>query len=562
MGRKRSLRQKSVLVILVFTLALAIVSTAVSYQMYAGSMDEYYKSLSEKVANTAISVLDTEMVKHYTELVTEIYLKNPAPDLADEEAEAAYLAQYEALQDEGYEELYQTLVRIRAASGVLSLYIIYVDADSRTCVYVVDGDDTQNACLAGTWDIIYEQNYGIFEDPVQGFPAYITNTEEYGWLCSTGVAVLDEDGSVLAYVMVDTSMDQVMRERYDYLARISAVLLVITALQLLFFLNVVNRTVVKPINQLAQAASSYVSARENTDAQTGPSLLAELAIHTGDEVENLAEAMKQMEQDINGYIENLTAVTAEKERIGAELDIARHIQSSMLPCIFPAFPDREEFDIYATMDPAKEVGGDFYDFFMVDDRHLAVVMADVSGKGIPAALFMVIGKTLIKDHTQPGISPGTVFTSVNNLLCDSNSEGMFITAFEGVLDLATGEFAYVNAGHEVPYLCRKGETFEPYKVRAGFVLAGMEDIPYREGKLTLEPGDRIFLYTDGVPEATNADNQMFGLERMRDSLNQNRELPPEQLLPAIKEATGRFVGEAPQFDDLTMLCLEYRRPMQ
>ncbi|MCD8012826.1 MAG: PP2C family protein-serine/threonine phosphatase [Lachnospiraceae bacterium] len=562
MGRKRSLRQKSVLVILVFTLALAIVSTAVSYQMYAGSMDEYYKSLSEKVANTAISVLDTEMVKHYTELVTEIYLKNPAPDLADEEAEAAYLAQYEALQDEGYEELYQTLVRIRAASGVLSLYIIYVDADSRTCVYVVDGDDTQNACLAGTWDIIYEQNYGIFEDPVQGFPAYITNTEEYGWLCSTGVAVLDEDGSVLAYVMVDTSMDQVMRERYDYLARISAVLLVITALQLLFFLNVVNRTVVKPINQLAQAASSYVSTRENTDAQTGPSLLAELAIHTGDEVENLAEAMKQMEQDINGYIENLTAVTAEKERIGAELDIARHIQSSMLPCIFPAFPDREEFDIYATMDPAKEVGGDFYDFFMVDDRHLAVVMADVSGKGIPAALFMVIGKTLIKDHTQPGISPGTVFTSVNNLLCDSNSEGMFITAFEGVLDLATGEFAYVNAGHEVPYLCRKGEIFEPYKVRAGFVLAGMEDIPYRDGKLTLEPGDRIFLYTDGVPEATNADNQMFGLERMRDSLNQNRALPPEQLLPAIKEATGRFVGEAPQFDDLTMLCLEYRRPMQ
>ncbi len=562
MGRKRSLRQKSVLVILVFTLALAIVSTAVSYQMYAGSMDEYYKSLSEKVANTAISVLDTEMVKHYTELVTEIYLKNPAPDLADEEAEAAYLAQYEALQDEGYEELYQTLVRIRAASGVLSLYIIYVDADSRTCVYVVDGDDTQNACLAGTWDIIYEQNYGIFEDPVQGFPAYITNTEEYGWLCSTGVAVLDEDGSVLAYVMVDTSMDQVMRERYDYLARISAVLLVITALQLLFFLNVVNRTVVKPINQLAQAASSYVSTRENTDAQTGPSLLAELAIHTGDEVENLAEAMKQMEQDINGYIENLTAVTAEKERIGAELDIARHIQSSMLPCIFPAFPDREEFDIYATMDPAKEVGGDFYDFFMVDDRHLAVVMADVSGKGIPAALFMVIGKTLIKDHTQPGISPGTVFTSVNNLLCDSNSEGMFITAFEGVLDLATGEFAYVNAGHEVPYLCRKGETFEPYKVRAGFVLAGMEDIHYREGKLTLEPGDRIFLYTDGVPEATNADNQMFGLERMRDTLNRNRALPPEQLLPAIKEATGRFVGEAPQFDDLTMLCLEYRRPMQ
>ncbi|MCC8100704.1 MAG: PP2C family protein-serine/threonine phosphatase [Clostridiales bacterium] len=559
MRRKRSLQRKSILVILAFTLALAIASTAVSYQMYANSLDEHYKSLSENVAKTAISVLDTEAVNYYTQLVAGIYLENPAPELKDEEEETAYLAQYEALQDEGYDELYQTLEKIRTASEVLSLYIIYVDADSQTCVYVVDGDDTENACPAGTWDIIYEQNYGIFEDPAQGFPAYITNTEEYGWLCSTGVAIQDEDGSVLAYVMVDISMDQVMQERYDYLARISVVLLAVTVVLLLFFLKTVNYTVVKPINQLAQAASSYVSARKDA---TGHSLLAGLDIHTGDEVENLAEAMKQMEQDINDYIENLTTVTAEKERIGAELDIARHIQSSMLPCIFPAFPDREEFDIYATMDPAKEVGGDFYDFFMVDERHLAVVVADVSGKGIPAALFMVIGKTLIKDHTQPGISLGSVFVSVNNLLCDSNSEGMFITAFEGVLDLMTGEFAYVNAGHEIPYLCRKGETFEPYKVRAGFVLAGMEDIPYREGKLTLEPGDRIFLYTDGVPEATDADNQMFGLERMRDTLNQNLALSPEQLLPAVKEATERFVDKAPQFDDLTMLCLEYRRPMR
>ena len=168
-------------------------------------------------------------------------------------------------------------------------------------------------------------------------------------------------------------------------------------------------------------------------------------IKTRDEIESLAGSILKMETDINEYIENLTKVTAEKERIGAELDVARHIQSSMLPCIFPAFPERDEFEVYATMTPAKEVGGDFYDFFMVDERHLAIVMADVSGKGVPAALFMVIGKTLIKDHTQPGRDLGEVFSEVNDLLCESNSEGLFITAFEGVLDLVTRNGSYITS---------------------------------------------------------------------------------------------------------------------
>lgn len=229
----------------------------------------------------------------------------------------------------------------------------------------------------------------------------------------------------------------------------------------------------------------------------------------------------------------------------------------MLPCIFPAFPERQEFDIYATMNPAKEVGGDFYDFFMVDDTHLAVVMADVSGKGVPAALFMVIGKTLIKDHTKPGSSLGEVFSAVNNMLCDSNSEGLFITAFEGVLDLVTGEFRYVNAGHELPYIYKAGEGYEAYKIRPGFVLAGMENVRYREGSLQLSVGDKVFLYTDGVPEATDASDQLYGSERLHQILNRNKDATPEQLLKAVKEDVDQFVGEAPQFDDITMLCLEF-----
>lgn len=245
----------------------------------------------------------------------------------------------------------------------------------------------------------------------------------------------------------------------------------------------------------------------------------------------------------------------------AELNIATNIQQSMLPCIFPAFPEREEFDIYASMNPAKEVGGDFYDFFMVDSQHLAVVVADVSGKGVPAALFMVIGKTLIKDHTVPNRDLGSVFTEVNDLLCEANSEGLFITAFEGVLDLVTGEFRFVNAGHEMPFLSRQGEPFEAQKLRPGFVLAGMEGMRYRAGSFHLEPGDRIFQYTDGVTEATDARNTLYGMDRLTQVLNRNLERTPQEILNAVKKDIDAFVGTAPQFDDITMLCLEYRKRM-
>ncbi len=252
----------------------------------------------------------------------------------------------------------------------------------------------------------------------------------------------------------------------------------------------------------------------------------------------------------------------ERQRIETELDVANRIQADMLPCIFPAFPERPEFDIYAVMNPAKEVGGDFYDFFMVDEQHLAVVIADVSGKGIPAALFMVIGKTLIKDHTKPDISLGAVFSEVNDLLCDANSEGLFITAFEGVLDLVTGEFHFVNAGHEIPFIAREGEDYEPYRIKPGFVLAGMENMKYQAGSIQLAPGDKIFQYTDGVTEAMNGKEELYGMERLGSVLRMNTAKKPEELLAAVKADVDVFAGGAPQFDDITMLCVEYVKRME
>ena len=240
-----------------------------------------------------------------------------------------------------------------------------------------------------------------------------------------------------------------------------------------------------------------------------------------------------------------------------ELNMATEIQASMLPSNFPAFPEREEFDLYASMDPAKEVGGDFYDFFLIDDDHLGVVIADVSGKGVPAALFMMISKTVVQNFAMLGIGAAEVLKRANDALCAQNKMEMFVTTWIGILELSTGKMTCASAGHEYPAICRGGK-FELFKDKHGFVLGGMEGARYRDYELQLEPGDKIFVYTDGVPEATSANTELFGTDRMLDALNSAPGASPKETLRVVRAAVDEFVGAAPQFDDLTMLCVEYR----
>ena len=229
----------------------------------------------------------------------------------------------------------------------------------------------------------------------------------------------------------------------------------------------------------------------------------------------------------------------------------------MLPTTFPFMPERSEFDLYASMDPAKEVGGDFYDFFMVDDNHLALVMADVSGKGIPAALFMMASKILIKNRVMTGESPGKVLRAVNDQICESNEEEMFVTVWLGVLDLRNGTLISANAGHEYPILKEPDGDFELIKSKHGFVLGGMPGMKYRETEMVLQPGAKLFLYTDGVPEAENQSETQYGYDRFLKALNSRKDGTPQQLLAAVEESVAAFVQDYIQFDDLTMLCVHY-----
>lgn len=311
-----------------------------------------------------------------------------------------------------------------------------------------------------------------------------------------------------------------------------------------------SRRLTMPLGQLMQGVREV----------GGGNLAQPIRIKTGDELEQLADAFNNMTEELRLYISNLTRVTADKERISTELNVATRIQTSMLPCIFPAFPQRPEFDIYATMNPAKEVGGDFYDFFLIGEKKMGIVVADVSGKGVPAALFMVIAKTLIKNHAQSGLGPAEVFALVNNQLCENNEENMFVTAFLGVLDMESGLFAYVNAGHNPPLIARSGEPYRWLRERSGLILAGMGDAPYRQFETRLQAGDRLFLYTDGVTEAQNAEGELYGEQRLLDLFRSGKaeSETSRACLDILSEELAAFAGGAEQADDITMLYLRIR----
>ena len=263
-----------------------------------------------------------------------------------------------------------------------------------------------------------------------------------------------------------------------------------------------------------------------------------------------------LSDDINSTVATLKRYISEAAaRIDKELEYAKQIQLSALPTNFPT---DEDHSIYAQMIAAKEVGGDFYDFYKLNDTTVAFLAADVSGKGIPAAMFMMTAKTIIKDLAESGMAINDIFTKANEKLCENNESGMFVTAWMGILDLTTGNVQFANAGHNPPLLKRANGDFEYLKTRAGFVLAGMEGIRYRAGEITLEPGDRLFLYTDGVPEATNVNNKLYGEDRLLEFMNRNASVEATELLPALKANIDEFVGEAPQFDDITMLMFDYK----
>jgi len=385
---------------------------------------------------------------------------------------------------------------------------------------------------------------------------YYSNTTAFGYMYTGLMPLHDSNGDPVAILGIDIAMDEIHQtlSRYNTITGLSVLMLAI--LSSTFTYLWLERRIIRPIEKMERASLRFVESSRHTQ---NPDELeyTKPDIRTQDEMEVLSGSITNMAEDMKHYMKTLIKETAEKERIGAELNVATQIQADMLPRIFPAFPDRKEFDIYATMNPAKEVGGDFYDFFLIDDNHLAMVIADVSGKGVPAALFMVIAKTLIKNRAQMGGTPSEILSFVNDQLCEGNEAGLFVTVWLAILDLTTGKGLAANAGHEHPAVRRANGTFELIKYRHSPAVATMEGMVFREHEFELNPGDALYVYTDGVTEATNAQNVLFGEERTTEALNRKPNAPVSEILKTVKESIDSFVGDAVQFDDITMLGMEY-----
>ncbi|MCR5432443.1 MAG: SpoIIE family protein phosphatase [Lachnospiraceae bacterium] len=461
------------------------------------------------------------------------------------------------VQDEKYRALKESFDEVmKHFSGVRYLYICKPLSDR--FIYLVEGvgenEDMNNISTPGDEYLYVEADYeGIWKDAREkkASDRIILNPDVgYGETIAAWAPIFNSKGEVVAMVEADYVLDDIDPE---IRAHVLYILLGQTILSLIFiFLMVwlIRKIIIKPVKKLTKVVDSYENGEMISDMS---------GFKSNDEISWLAHSFEEMTVRMEKYIKDLTEVTAEKERIGAELNVATQIQADMLPRIFPPFPDRNEFRLFATMDPAKEVGGDFYDFFMIDDDHLGLVMADVSGKGVPAALFMVITKTMIKNRALAGnySGPGEVLEAVNNQLCEGNDASMFVTVWFGILTVSTGHIAFASAGHEYPAFCRLEEGFRLERDAHGLPLAVMENIKIKETQTDIKPGETLYLYTDGVPEATNKQEELFGEERMVESLRKNATDDMTQLLLNVRKDIDEFVGDAPQFDDITMLGLYY-----
>lgn len=347
----------------------------------------------------------------------------------------------------------------------------------------------------------------------------------------------------MAYNWQDFQVSVYKTLRRALFVSVGGIILALIVLQIMLY-----RRAVKPVSRIQSIVREY---KNNKDSDEVIARMSE--IKERNEFGLLSEDIAELAKEIDYYTKQNMKLAGERERVATELDMARRLQASQLPTQMPAFPDRQDIDVFASMTPAKEVGGDFYDYFLIDDDHLAIVVADVAGKGIPAALFMMMTKMLLTDNAMTGMPPHEVLERTNDTICKHNELEMFVTMWFGVLEISTGRITAANAGHEYPVVRHKDGQFEVLKDTHDFIVGGMEGMAYRQYELELEKGSMLFLYTDGAPEATRADKQMFGMKRLVDALNENPNDTPQVLLERVRARIDEFVGDEPQFDDLTML---------
>ncbi|MBQ6383988.1 MAG: GNAT family N-acetyltransferase [Clostridia bacterium] len=571
-----SLKMNLFIIVLVLSVSLGLVFT--SYRVYCRKVDALYFAQTERAAEDVLASSKDSMkgLLQYYRTDEFAQARQQAAEAEDESILQAWMTSRPCFyKDITTEELLNGMIAegtdAEYIQMMFSLYGDYLSAES-ILLSVRDIFDVANVYLQ------FDENgltYNV-ADPAKGvlgigtaekaipvFAAYGDNADvpptvyqgDGGWLCTTRRTIRDTwTDEILGTVGVDIDMNEVMKERHWFLMNSFLFILAELAAAIVIGVWLMHRAVTRPLNMLAKAATGFAKDEKGyTKAD-----VIRLPIRSRDEIGDLYREIQSMQSRIVDYTDHITQITADKERVNTELRMATNIQASMLPGVFPPFPERREFDLFASMNPAKEVGGDFYDFFMTDEDHLCTLIADVSDKGVPAALFMMSSKILINYRAQQGGTPGEILTAVNAQICKNNKSKMFVTVWLGILNVKTGQMVCTNAGHEYPAIRGSDGVFRIFHDKHGLVVGGAAKSKYRDYELTLAPGDAVFVYTDGVPEANNAAGEFYGMERMEAALNRAAKETPQGILASVKADVDQFVQGAKQFDDLTMLCLEYR----
>ncbi len=522
----RSLNQRIMTQLAVMMLLTALVVSLISYQALKSTYLRLFNEKAQDIVCTLSSEIDGDRLAFYVETGST---------------------------DEYYDHLKEEFDRFKAGfSNIQYLYLFYPESDH--WIYIVEGfkegDDPEDYSELGDVYKYGETEYKYLiadieagrasQDLIQGADV------GYGQTISAWSPVFDSSGKMAGMVQADCILSNLNAVVRPHAIRIVGTLVLLMLLVLALAIWFLKRNVTEPIGKLTGMVDSYEHGT-----------VSEETFRHNDEIQRLASSFTEMTGRINAYTEEVARATTDRERIRAEFSVAKQIQTDILPNVFPAFPERTEFDIMASIVPCREIGGDFYDFFLVDDDHLALVVGDVSDKGVPAALFMVIVKTLIKNRALQGFSPAEVLQNVSEQLLEGNKAGMFSTVWFAILELSTGKGIAANAGHEHPILSRNGTRFEQQEYQHSPPIGAIDGIRFRDHGFQLKAGDTLFVNTDGVSDAVNEGEEMFGVQRILEALNREPEASPSILVQTVKSTLDRFTGGVEQSDGMTMLAMRY-----
>lgn len=557
--KQHSMNRQAAVIATISSVIMALACILVASVFFERSAIEIYEEMENSITGAVVHAVDRDVLENFIIETDKAYrqIKNDPQELyaSDKDEYFSYFAHIQ--NDPAYKELWNDVDNIRQGTGATSIDLVLMYPDYDDYLFMFDASDNNVLPCGDLQNVdlhLYRQNPGA------DYKGRVTMSMKYGRVRTDGVLVYsnNEEG-MYAYLVADYPISKVRKRATIFLFNNILLALIIIELTSWGVYYAVRKNSVEPLDKISDLAEDFVTDYESRIEQKGESDVF-LDIYDGNvkELTKLSISLRSMELEMNSYLKDIKHLVSEKSRIVTELDIASKIQLASVPRNFADFEKYKEFELFADMHPAKEVGGDFYDFFMIDDDHLCLVMADVSGKGIPAALYMMVSMIAIKTRAEQGGTPSEILAYVNDRLSANNSVDMFVTVWLGIITVSTGHVIAANAGHEYPVVTDENGIYQLMKDKHGFVLGGMGGLKYKDYEFDIPRNGRLFVYTDGVPEAQNEKEEFFGTDRMVDALNQCKDMSPKDTINHVKKAVDDFVGNAEQFDDTTLLSFVYK----